>query len=148
MSPNYTTAFTVDQSPEEAFKAIVDVRNWWTGDVEGETDSVGDVFTYRYVPFHYSKQEITDIEPDRKVVWRVTEADLAGLTHPDEWVGTEITFTVVPQGDKTEVRFSHLGLVPEFECYDSCSSAWSFYINSSLRDYITTGEGPATPPWA
>lgn len=45
------------------------------------------------------------------------------------------------EGDKTELRFTHVGLVPAIECYGACSRAWGFYINDSLRRFITTGEG-------
>ena len=31
-----------------------------------------------------------------------------------------------------EIRFTHLGLVPDYECFDNCSDAWGFYINDSL----------------
>ena len=63
----------------------------------------------------------------------------------DEWVGTDVTFEVARKGDQTEVSFSHLGLVPEFECFDKCSDAWGFYINRSLRNLITTGQGAPNP---
>jgi hypothetical protein len=56
-----------------------------------------------------------------------------------------MTFDIARDESRTEVRFAHLGLVPEFECFDACSNAWGFYINGSLRRLITTGEGP-TPP--
>jgi hypothetical protein len=140
-SPNFTTTFVVDQTPEEAFAAINNVRGWWSGDIEGSTDNLGDEFTYRYEDVHRSKQQITEFIPGKKVVWHVLDAYLKFTEDPSEWNGTEITFEVSRQGDQTEVRFSHLGLVPEFECYDSCSSAWGFYINSSLRNLITAGQG-------
>jgi len=147
-SQNFTTTFSVGQTPEEAFAAINNVRGWWTGEVEGSTDKVGDEFTYRYPDAHYSKQQITELVPSQRVVWRVVDSHLAGPEDPSEWTGTEISFEVSSKDGQTEVRFAHQGLVPEFECFDSCSSAWGFYINGSLRRLIVTGEGPATPPWA
>jgi hypothetical protein len=138
---NYTTAFTVDQTPEEVFAAINNVRGWWTGDVEGSTDKVGDTFTYRYEDIHYSQQQITELIPGKKVVWRVVDARLNFTQDKSEWNGTEIIFEVTKKGDQTEVRFTHQGLVPAFECFDACSDAWSFYINGSLRSLITTGKG-------
>jgi Activator of Hsp90 ATPase homolog 1-like protein len=140
-STNFTTAFAVDQSPEEAFEAITNVRGWWSGQINGDTDKLGSVFTYRYEDVHYSKQEITELVVNKKVVWRVLDAYLDFTEDPAEWKGTEITFEVTRKDGQTEVRFTHLGLVPEFECYDSCSTAWAFYINNSLRHLITTGRG-------
>jgi hypothetical protein len=58
-----------------------------------------------------------------------------------EWTGTDITFDISANDAGTEVRFTHAGLVPAYECFDSCSNAWSFYINTSLRNLITTGAG-------
>ena len=55
-----------------------------------------------------------------------------------EWTGTQVTFDISRIGDKTEVRFNHVGFVPEYECFDRCSNAWGFYINSRLRSLITT----------
>jgi uncharacterized protein YndB with AHSA1/START domain len=147
-SQNFTTSFTVEQSAEEVFKAITNVRGWWTGDVDGDADAPGAEFTYRYADLHHSRQRVTEVVTDRKLVWRVTEAHLSFVEDPSEWTGTDITFEVVPQGDRTEVRFAHRGLRSDFECFESCSSAWGFFINGSLRRLITTGEGPATPPWA
>lgn len=144
-STNFTTAFAVDQSPEDAFDAITNVRGWWSGQIDGDTDKLGAEFTYRYQDVHYSKQEITELVPNKKVVWRVLDAYLDFTEDPAEWKGTEITFEVARKDDQTEVRFTHLGLVPEFECYDSCSTAWGFYINSSLRNLITTGQGTPNP---
>lgn len=140
-SPSFTTAFLVDQSPEDAFDAITNVRGWWSGQIDGATDELGSEFTYRYQDVHYSKQRITELVPNEKVVWQVLDAYLNFTEDPNEWTGTEVTFEVSPQGRQTQVRFSHLGLVPDFECYDKCSSAWNFYINNSLRRLITNGQG-------
>lgn len=140
-SQGFSTSFRVDQSPEEAFSAIVNVRGWWSGQIDGATDELDAEFTYRYRDVHYSKQRITEFVPNQKVVWQVLDACLDFTEDPNEWRGTEVSFDVLPQGQQTEVQFRHLGLVPAFECYDKCSSAWSFYINNSLWQLITTGQG-------
>jgi len=147
MSNDFTTSFTVDHSPEEVFKAITNVRGWWTGDIDGDADTLGAEFTYRYPNLHYSRQKVTELLPGQKLVWRVTEAHLTFVKDPDEWAGTEIAFEVVSLGERTDVRFTHRGLRSDFECFDNCSNAWDFFVNGSLRRLITTGEGPATPPW-
>jgi hypothetical protein len=139
--PSFSSTFLVDQSPQEAFAAINDVRGWWSGEIEGATDALDAEFTYRYEDVHYTKQRITEFVPNQKVVWRVLDASLNFTEDPNEWTGTEVTFEVSQQGEQTQVRFTHLGLVPAFECYDKCSSAWGFYINNSLRRLITTGQG-------
>jgi hypothetical protein len=73
---NYTITFTVDQTAEEAFAAINDVRGWWSGQIQGSTDNLGDEFTYRYEDVHYSKQKITELIPGKKVVWLVLDSYL------------------------------------------------------------------------
>jgi hypothetical protein len=145
-SPSYTTTITVDQTPEEAFHAVNNVRAWWSGEIDGSTDKLGEEFTYRYQDIHYSKQKITEFVPGKKVVWHVLDSSLNFVKDKKEWNGSNITFEIAKKGDKTEVRFTHLGLIPEYECYDDCSNAWGFYINSSLKSLITTGKGEPNPP--
>jgi uncharacterized protein YndB with AHSA1/START domain len=148
ITQSFRSTFVVAQSPDQVFAAVTNPNKWWTGEIAGRADAVGDEFSYRYGDAHYSKQKVTELVPGRKVVWRVVESRLSGPEDPSEWTGTEISFEIDQHDGQTELRFSHLGLLPEFECFDSCSSAWGFYINGSLRHLITTGEGPSTPPWA
>jgi hypothetical protein len=143
---NFTTSFTVDQTPEEVFAAINNVREWWSGEFEGNADNLGAEFTYRYEDLHYSKQKVTTFVPGKKVVWLVVDAHLSFLEDKSEWKGTEITFEISEEGNETEVRFTHLGLVPDVECFDACSSAWASIINGSLRSVITTGAGDGFRP--
>ena len=108
---NFTTTFTVDQSLEEAFTAINNVRRWWSGEIEGSTDKLGDEFSYHYQDVHRSKQKITELIPGKKVVWHVLDGHLNFVQDKTEWKGTDITFEVSKKGNKTEIRFIHLGLV-------------------------------------
>jgi hypothetical protein len=142
---SFSTEFTVEQTPAQAFAAITDVRAWWSGNIEGVTDQPGAEFTYRYEDIHYSKQRITELIPGRRVAWQVLDAYLDFTDDPGEWVGSEIVFEIAREGDRTAVRFTHIGLHPEIECYEKCSTAWGFYINTSLKQLITTNEGAPNP---
>ena len=142
-SPSFTSTFVVEQTPAEVFDTIKNVRRWWTGEIVGDANEVGDEFSYRYPGAHFSHQQVAEeFVPGKRVVWQVVDAHLDGLEDPDEWTGTDIIFRITPKEDGTEVRFLHLGLVPEFECFDGCSSAWGFFVNASLKRLITTGQGP------
>jgi hypothetical protein len=138
---NYTTTLTVDQSPADVFAAINNVRGWWSGEIDGPTDRLGAEFTYRYQDLHRSTQTITEWMPGKKVVWHVKDAAINFVKDKTEWNGTDVVFEIAATGDKTELRFTHVGLRPAIECYGKCAGAWGFYINDSLRSLITTGKG-------
>jgi len=138
---NFTAAFSVDQSAEEVFDAINNVRGWWSEEIDGRTDKLGAEFKFHNKDVHRSTQKITELRPGKKVVWHVFESHLNFVKEKTEWTGTEIVFEITKKNDQTELRFTHVGLVPAFECYGGCSGAWDFLINDSLRSLITTGRG-------
>jgi Activator of Hsp90 ATPase homolog 1-like protein len=143
---DFTTTITVEQTPEEVYAAVLDVRAWWTGEIEGSADRVGDTFTYVHPPHHHTVQRVVELEPARRVVWEVTESRMTSLADPEEWTGSRIVIDIVPVAGGTELRFTHVGLVPEVECYEGCSIGWTHYVAGSLRSLITTGRG-LPDPW-
>lgn len=136
----FATSFMVDQSPNEVFHAINNVAGWWSGEVAGPTDQLGAEFTYRYKDMHKSTQRVKEFVPGKKVVWHVTHAELTFVKDKSEWVGTDIVFEIATKAGKTELRFTHVGLVPAFECYGGCSGAWGALVNRNLRQLIVTGK--------
>ena len=85
--------------------------------------------------------KLTEFIPGRKVVWLVVDNFFNFTQDKSEWKDTEIIFEISRKSDKTEVHFTHRGLVPEYECFEVCSSAWGSYVNGSLRSLIATGKG-------
>ena len=138
---DFTTTILVDQTPKEVFNAVNNVRGWWQGEIEGSTEKLNDEFTYRFSDFHISKQKLVEVVPDKKVVWLVTESQLNFVKDKTEWNGTKISFEISSHGNKTQLRFTHEGLVPQIECYGDCSNAWSQLVQQSLLSLITTGKG-------
>jgi hypothetical protein len=138
---DFTATILVDQTPKEAFDAVNNVRGWWSEEVEGGTEKLDDEFTYHYKDVHACKMRLIEVIPNEKVVWRVLDNYFKFTKDQTEWTGTKISFEIAEKEGKTQIRFVHLGLVPEFECFDICSNAWSGYINHSLHNLISKGMG-------
>lgn len=138
---HYTTTILVDQNETIAFNAINNVRNWWQGEIIGNTDKLDDEFTYCMEPHHYSKQKIVEWIPNKKVVWLITECNLNFVNNKLEWLDTVIIFEITTVDGKTKITFTHQGLNPKIECYEGCSNAWEKLIQISLVSLINTGKG-------
>ncbi|MEO6286329.1 MAG: SRPBCC domain-containing protein [Dyadobacter sp.] len=140
-APDFSTTILVDQTPQEAFKAVTHPRGWWSEEIEGGTDKLNDEFNYHHEEHHRAKMRLIEVIPDKKVVWLVLENYFKFTKDKTEWTGTKIVFEISKKDDKTQVRFTHAGLVPEYECFEVCSNAWTHYIQDSLYGFITTGKG-------
>lgn len=138
---NFTSSFTVDKPADAVFAAINNVRGWWSQDISGPTDRVGEAFDYRYRDMHRCTIKVVELVPASKVAWHVVKNHFNFTKDETEWTGTDIVFDIAQRGGKTEVRFTHVGLVPDYECFDICSDGWSTYINGSLRSLIVSGKG-------
>ncbi|MBT2515658.1 SRPBCC domain-containing protein [Arthrobacter sp. ISL-30] len=139
-STTITLAF--DQSPEEVFNAVTNVRGWWSKNIQGGTVVEGDEFAYEVPDVHSCRVRVTEVVPKKRVNWRVLDNTFSFVGDQEEWIDTEIHFEISTGPDgKTELAFNHVGLIPEFECYEICHKSWRFYVGHSLRDLIATGTG-------
>jgi len=139
---DFTTTIWVEQTPAEAYKTILNVRAWWSGlhgeSFEGSSEKIGDEFSFfAGGGAHYTKQKLVELVPNKKVVWIVTEANLSFADKTDEWNNTKISFAISEDSGKTKIVFTHVGLVPKFECYDACAPAWTQYIQEQLKAAIS-----------
>ena len=130
---NFQYSFDTAKGPSEIFRHLADPRNWWVGlfgeEIEGRSEKVGDEFTFRAGDgIHYSRQQLTELLPGRKIAWSVIESRLSFLENGAEWEGTKFGFDIEEEKGRTKVTFSHDGLTPHIECYDQCSSAWTQYL--------------------
>ena len=138
---SFTAAFTVEQTPGEVFRAINNVRGWWSEDIEGDPDKAGGEFTYRYKDTHRCRIKVTELVAGELVSWHVLDNYFDLTQDKAEWKDTAIRFDITARDGKTEIRFVHAGLVPACECFDVCSNSWDFYLYTSLRALIRTGRG-------
>ena len=140
-TPDFTVTLLADKTPEEVFNAVINVRKWWHGyyseEIEGHTENLHDEFIFRAGNgIHYSKQKLIEVIPNKKIVWLITDSKLSFLENTREWTGTKIMFDISKKERKTQLVFTHEGLVPESECNDSCSPAWAQYLQNKLLPLI------------
>jgi len=138
---NYTASIKVDATPQEVFKSINNVTDWWTENTEGSSQKLNDEFTVRFGDIHYSNQKLVEFVPNKKVVWLVTDSHLSWIKDKQEWTNTKISFEIISKGTYTQLIFTHIGLVPELECYNDCRKGWDQYIKDSLFRLLTSGKG-------
>lgn len=138
---DFTTTVFVNKTPKEVFNAINNPRAWWSEEIEGHTDKINEVFDYHFEDIHACKVKVLELVPDQKVVWHILENNFNFTKDKTEWVDTKIMFDISAEGNKTKLVFTHVGLVPEYECYDACYQGWTHYIQTSLKNYISTGGG-------
>ena len=141
MATDFTTTIAVDQSADEVFDAVNNVRGWWSEEISGVTDKVEEVFDYHYEDVHRCRIKITELIPGIKVSWLILHNYFKFTKDSEEWTGTRIVFDISRENGKTQLRMTHFGLVPEYECFTICRDAWTTYIQKSLYNLITTGKG-------
>lgn len=150
-----TTTIQVEQSPQEVFNAINNVRGWWSEEIEGPTEKLNDVFNYHFKDVHRCEMKLIEVIPNEKVVWLVLDNYFNFVKDQSEWKGTKVIFEIsdISNADgenkngtnQTQLRFTHEGLLPDHECYEICNNAWTDYVNNSLHDLITKGKGHPNP---
>jgi hypothetical protein len=142
---NLVITLLVDESPKEVFDAVGNVRGWWSEQVEGDTNKLNDEFMYHFKDVHRCRMKLTEVVPEKKVVWHVLDNYFNFTKDQTEWDDTTVSFEISKKDDKTQLVFTHKGLVPAHECYEICSNAWGTYIKNSLRSLIETGKGQPNP---
>jgi uncharacterized protein YndB with AHSA1/START domain len=141
---NFEATIVVSQSPQDVFDSITcDVAKWWGGrDLEGKSVDLNDEFIINHPGAHYSKQRLVEVVPNEKIVWLVIESTLDWLQKDkQEWTNTRMIFEIGTKGDKTVLRFTHEGLVPEMESYVKCLEGWNLVIKHYLF-YLITEDKP------
>lgn len=141
---SYSISIGVAANPTDVFNCINDVSKWWVREVvgtstefEGESTKLNDVFILRHSDVHYSKHQLIDVIPDKKVVWLVTDSKLTWIKeNKQEWTGTKMIFEIIPEAGKTTLNFTHEGLIPQLECYGHCVHFWERAIKDWIYNFI------------
>jgi uncharacterized protein YndB with AHSA1/START domain len=124
-----------------ALSSIDGLAGWWSESTRGDA-KVGGTLAFRFFAAGGEEiggfdMDVLELAPERKVRWRVKEG-------PQEWIGTDIEFSLSRQDDYTIVMFGHRNWREEAEFMSHCSTKWATFL-LSLRDLVETGKGRPAP---
>ncbi|HKB43199.1 MAG TPA: hypothetical protein VKC90_02380 [Chitinophagaceae bacterium] len=137
---NFNATITVSNTANEAFNGINDVSKWWTKNTVGSSKNIDDVFTVTFGET-FAIFKIIEMVAGKKVVWLTTDCNLHWMKDKKEWKGTKMSFEISTKDNATQIHFTHVGLVPEIECFTDCSAGWTHYITKSLFKLLTEQTG-------
>lgn len=138
---DYHSSITADIAPEEVFDKISHVNEWWSTHFEGSSSKLGDNFTVRFSNGDWYKIKIDELTPGKKIVWNVTDAEQTWHEDRKEWAGTKIVFEISPLKNGSQVTMTHIGLIPEAECYNKCKVGWDYLMQKSLSMLLKENKG-------
>ncbi len=138
---DYHSSISANITPSEALDKISRASEWWATNFEGSSQKPNDIFTVRFGNGDMYKVKVSEIIPDKKITWEVIDSYQGWHENHAEWTGTKIVWEVFPQKDSIEVKMTHLGLAPEFECFDKCSQGWDYLLQKSISRFLTENKG-------
>lgn len=84
---------------------------------------------------------IDDGADHRLVCWHCERSNMLDTL---AWEGTVMRFDLISTSQGTRVEFVQSGY-RESPCFDACSQGWQYFLGSSLKRYVETGEGTPYP---
>ena len=121
-------------TPEQVYQRVAStagISEWFTQASSSDYREGGELelrFDDESVSF-----TITELQEPSRIVWRCT-------TEGNSWFDTDIGFEFAAQGDRTIVRFDHLGWPEVSDRFRDCSMSWAYFLES-LRSLIEEGRG-------
>ncbi|MBK6730878.1 MAG: SRPBCC domain-containing protein [Bacteroidetes bacterium] len=144
-SENFTTNILVNKDANSVYLYIKNFKQWWSEDIEGNTDQLNEKFFYHYKDVHLCNIQLIENSPNKKLIYLILDNHFNFTNDKTEWTNTLLIFEIQPEGEQTRILFTHQGLTPQYECFEICKESWTNYIEKSLKDYIETGIGHPNP---
>ena len=136
--PDYAASLTIAAPIETVYAALTTadgLRGWWTCRTDGSPEPGGEIrFEFTDYDIYKVMRVVASTRPT-SVRWLCVDCKLT------DWIGTTLDFELTASGPATtELSFTHKGLQPALECFESCEAGWDYYLRS-LASYAETGTG-------
>lgn len=126
---------------DDVVRALLDpahVKHWWTREARLDDGCL----VLRWSGHGWEVVLEPTWAPDlHTVTWRCLRSNMQDT---DAWEDTTITFELHAEPGGTCIEFSQTGY-RDSPCYDACVGGWAFFLGTSLRQYLETGQGIPYP---
>ncbi|MCC4589419.1 SRPBCC domain-containing protein [Xanthomonas sp. NCPPB 1067] len=133
--------FVIAAAPEVVSAALSEpaqLGRWWTREVRQVEDRV----CLGWSGHGWQVELRIDEDADhRQVCWRCARSNMLDT---DAWEGTVLRFDLISTSEGTQVEFVQSGY-RDSPCFDTCVQGWRFFLGSSLKRYVETGQGMPYP---
>ncbi len=116
----------------EKITTLDGLRGWWTDHTSGSTQ-LNETIKFEFPPHFVNKMKVIELQKNELVKWRCLEGET-------DWIGTEFTFHLSRNNEKTCLRFEHSKWPTNDDFYAHCTFSWGRYLES-LRSLCETGKG-------
>lgn len=130
---NYKKQIEVLATAQQAFKALTqDLHLWWSK-TSNSIQKTGGQFTIHFENGYWWTFKILEFTPNHEIIWKCIDGE------PDfnkEWIGHVLHWEITEEESKTKINFNQVGLTPQIDCYDVCSSTWDMFIAKRLKAHL------------
>ncbi|WP_296380651.1 hypothetical protein [Winogradskyella sp.] len=131
---DYKKQIVVQSNSKKIFKALTeDIHLWWSKTSQS-TQKTNGQFTIHFKNGYWWTFKILEFTPNTELVWKCIDGE------PDfnkEWIGHVLHWEILEEKPGiTIINFHQVGLTPQIECYDICSTTWDMFITEKLKQYV------------
>ncbi len=133
---NYKKQLEVNASAKEVFFALNEGLHSWWGKISNSEFKAGGQFTIHFKNTYWWTFKIIEHTPNQELIWKCIDGE------PDfnkEWIGHVLHWQIEEQNRKSMINFHQIGLTPNIDCYEICSTTWDRFISSSLKEFLERG---------
>ncbi len=132
--PDIYLDFSIRAPLERVFEAIstpAGLDAWWTKSCSGKPQ-LGEFYVLGFGPEFEWQAQVTNWQPSTQFELKITRADA-------DWKGTRLGFLLESRGERTAVKFSHVGWRQLNDHFRISSFCWATYLRL-LRRFLEHGE--------
>lgn len=125
--------FTIHSGAEKIFRSISlpeELNNWWPKTSVGKPE-VGEQYQLYFGPEYDWLAEITSVKENEHITWKM-------IRSMDDWMPTHFGFQLIPQIDRTIVKFFHKNWQEANDHFAVSSYCWAILLNG-LKNYCEHG---------